>query len=228
MTLSILEAPSPNHDERRRPVSIVVIHYTGMPSAEAALAWLRNPESRVSSHYFIAEDGTSFRLVDEARRAWHAGAGSWREVEADVNSASVGIELANPGHEWGYRPFPDEQIGALLPLLAGIVARHGIAPANVIGHSDLAPTRKEDPGELFPWGRLAAEGLAAPLPPPGPDPNWTDAGADMALARYGYGLADPVAARIAFQRRFRPARLDGAWDAECRAILLGLLRAERR
>ncbi len=224
----MIEAPSPNHDERRRPVSIVVLHYTGMPSAEGALAWLRDPASRVSCHYFIAEDGTTFRLVDEARRAWHAGAGSWREVGEDVNSASVGIELANPGHEHGYRPFPDEQIAALVPLLRGIVARHGIDPANVIGHSDMAPTRKADPGELFPWDRLAAEGLAVPLPPPGPDPGWSDAGADMALARYGYALADPPAARLAFQRRFRPGRLDGAWDGECRAILLGLLRAQRR
>jgi N-acetylmuramoyl-L-alanine amidase len=224
----MIDAPSPNWNERLRPVSIVVLHYTGMPSAEGALAWLRNPESRVSCHYFIAEDGTTFRLVDEARRAWHAGAGGWREVDSDVNSASIGIELVNPGHQHGYRPFPDEQIAALTPLLRGIVARHGVDPANVIGHSDLAPTRKEDPGELFPWDRLAAEGLATPKPPAGPDPNWTDAGADLALARYGYGVADAKAARIAFQRRFRPSRLDGAWDAEGRSILLGLLRAQRR
>lgn len=224
----MIEAPSPNFDSRRRPVSMVVIHYTGMPTAEAALAWLRNPESRVSSHYFIAEDGTAFRLVDEAQRAWHAGAGSWRDIDSDINSASVGIELANPGHEHGYRPFPDEQIAALVAMLHGIVQRHAIRPAMVIGHSDLAPTRKADPGELFPWDRLAAEGLATPKPPPGPDPGWTDAGADMALAHYGYAMADPRAARIAFQRRFRPERLDGLWDAECRAVLLGLLRAEPR
>jgi N-acetylmuramoyl-L-alanine amidase len=224
----VIDAPSPNHDERRRPVSIVVIHYTGMPTAEGALAWLRNPESRVSCHYFIAEDGTTFRLVDEARRAWHAGAGSWRDVESDVNSASIGIELVNPGHEHGYRPFPDEQMLALIALLRGIVARNAIRPAMVIGHSDLAPTRKEDPGELFAWDWLAREGLATPKPPPGPDPGWTDAGADLALAHYGYALADPRAARIAFQRRFRPERLDGEWDAQCRALLLGLLRAEPR
>lgn len=219
----MIDCPSPNFDVRAAAVSIAVIHYTGMESAEAALDRLTDPASKVSAHYMIAEDGTSFRLVEENARAWHAGRSWWRAI-TDVNSASVGFELVNPGHEFGYRPFPAPQIAALITLLRGTCTRHAIAPDNVVGHSDIAPARKDDPGELFPWGALAAAGLATPAPPPGPDPGWSDVGADLALARHGYDVADAKAARVAFQRRWRPARLDGAWDPETRAILLGLLR----
>ena len=149
------EAPSPNWNERKLPVSMVVLHYTGMQSAEAALAQLCDPAKEVSAHYMIEEDGSVHRLVREDRRAWHAGRSYWRGIR-DVNSASVGIELVNPGHEFGYRPFPDAQMEALVPLLADIVQRHDIPRANVVGHSDIAPARKEDPGELFDWDLLAA------------------------------------------------------------------------
>lgn len=223
----MIERPSPNHGERRLPVTMAVIHYTGMETADGALTALTSAASGVSAHYMIAEDGTVFALVPEAARAWHAGAGSWRGV-VDVNSASIGYELVNPGHEFGYRPFPEVQIAALVALLRAAFARWPITAANVIGHSDHAPRRKDDPGELFPWGVLADEGLAARVPADGPDPGWTDAGADLALGRYGYDVTDARAARVAFQRHFRPVRLDGLWDAECRAVLLALLRAEGR
>lgn len=216
--------PSPNFDERTLPVLMLVMHYTGMQTGAAAIDWLANPASKVSAHYVVAEDGTVLRLVDEAKRAWHAGKSWWRGV-TDVNSASIGIEIVNPGHEFGYVPFPAEQMAAVEALAADIVARHRIRPSNVVGHSDIAPTRKQDPGELFDWPRLAARGLAA-RPVPCGDPGWTDAGFLAALGRYGYDITAPADAIIAFQRRHRPARLDGVVDAECRGILRGLLLAE--
>ncbi len=221
----MISRPSPNFGERRLPVTMAVIHYTGMRTADAALDTLTSPASGVSSHYMIAEDGTVFALVDEDKRAWHAGAGSWRGI-TDVNSASIGYELVNPGAEFGYTPFPEPQIAALIDLLRAAFARWPIPPAWVIGHSDLAPTRKDDPGELFAWGTLAEAGLATRVPAGEADPGWTDAGATMALARYGYGVADARAALVAFQRHFRPARVEGVWDAQSRAVLLALLRAE--
>lgn len=223
----MIECPSPNFDARALPVSMVVLHYTGMPDAAGALDWLTRPESKVSCHYFVAEDGATFRLVPEESRAWHAGRSFWRGV-TDINSASVGIEIVNPGHEHGYRPFPDPQIEAVVKLVGEIAARHAIPAPNVVGHSDVAPARKEDPGELFPWDRLAARGLCAPVPTPRGDPLWTEAGTLAALARYGYDVSDGAAAVRAFQRRFRPARVDGAIDAETRSLLLALLLAERR
>ena len=219
----MIDCPSPNHDERSLPVSMLVLHYTGMQSASAALDRMTDPAAKVSAHYMIAEDGTVVRLVDEARRAWHAGASYWRGIR-DVNSASVGIELVNPGHEHGYVPFPEPQMAALLTLAGEIVARHRIEPVMVVGHSDIAPTRKIDPGELFDWPRLAQAGLALATPPADIDPNWTDEGTLHALARFGYDVADPRAALSAFQRRFRPSRFDGVIDAETRSILLALLR----
>ena len=137
---------------------MIVLHYTGMPDCEGALDRLTSPKRKVSAHYCVDEDGTIYRLVDESKRAWHAGKSRWRGV-TDVNSASVGIEIVNPGHEFGYRAFPDEQIAALIPLVADIKERHGIGRGNVVGHSDVAPARKEDPGELFPW---AGAGQAPP------------------------------------------------------------------
>jgi N-acetylmuramoyl-L-alanine amidase len=142
----------------------------------------------------------------------------------DINSASIGIEIVNPGHELGYPPFPDEQIDALIPLLSGIKERYGITRGNIVGHSDIAPQRKQDPGELFPWGRLAKLRLALPRPAKNlMDPRWTDAGFLLALERFGYDVTDKLAAVVAFQRRFRPELIDGEIDGECRAILLGLL-----
>ena len=221
--MTIIDTPSPNFDERLLPVSIVVLHYTGMQTAEAAIDRLRDPAAKVSAHYLIAEDGQVLRMVAEEKRAWHAGKSRWRGIE-DVNSASIGIEIVNPGHEWGYRPFPDAQIEALLPLVADIKERHGITRGNIVGHSDVAPVRKRDPGELFPWHRLARLRLALPRPTRNLlDPMWTQAGFLLALERFGYDVTDPMAAIMAFQRRFRPELIDGEIDAECRMILLALL-----
>jgi N-acetylmuramoyl-L-alanine amidase len=221
--MRIIDTPSPNHDERQAPVSMIVLHYTGMETAEAAIDRLRDPEAKVSCHYLVAEDGTVLRMVAEDRRAWHAGRSHWRGV-TDVNSAAVGIEIVNPGHDWGYRPFPDEQVAALLPLVAEIKDRHAITRGNIVGHSDIAPTRKRDPGELFPWAELARRRLALPRPTKNlMDPHWTQGGFLLALERFGYDVSDPMAATVAFQRRFRPEMIDGEVDAECRMILLALL-----
>jgi N-acetylmuramoyl-L-alanine amidase len=226
--IDIIDSPSPNFDERELPITMLVLHYTGMEDAAAAIAWLKNPASKVSCHYLVSEDGQILRMVPEEKRAWHAGRSWWRGVQ-DVNSASIGIEIVNPGHQWGYRPYPDEQIDALVPLVAGILERHKITRGNVVGHSDIAPARKQDPGELFPWNRLARLRLALPRPTKNlMDPLWTDAGFLLALERFGYGVADPTAAVVAFQRRFRPELVDGVIDGECRALLLALLLPKPR
>ena len=222
--MDFIDSPSPNFDERTLPISIIVLHYTGMPTGPEALARLTDPSPpRVSAHYMLEEDGRIFRLVGEDKRAWHAGKSHWRGID-DVNSASIGIEIVNPGHEFGYRPFPEAQMAALLPLMADIVGRYGITRGNIVGHSDVAPPRKEDPGELFDWERLAKVRLALPRPRKHlADPHWTDGGFLLALERFGYGVLDGPAAVRAFQRRFRPERIDGVIDGETRAILLSLL-----
>jgi N-acetylmuramoyl-L-alanine amidase len=219
----LIETPSPNFDARALPVTMIVLHYTGMESAGAALGRLTDPAAKVSAHYLIDEDGQTSRLVAEEHRAWHAGKSCWRGLE-DINSASIGIELVNPGHEFGYRPFMTAQIEALVPLMADIQARYGITRGNIVGHSDIAPARKQDPGELFPWARLAKVRLALPRPTRNLiDPNWTESGFLLALERFGYDVTDRLAAIVAFQRRFRPELMDGEVDGECRAILLALL-----
>ena len=221
--MNIIDTPSPNHDERPGPITMIVLHYTGMADAESAIERLRDPIAKVSAHYLVAEDGTVLRMVDESRRAWHAGASHWRDID-DVNSASIGIEIVNPGHEFGYRPFPDEQMGAVIRLVSTIKDRYGITRGNIVGHSDVAPTRKRDPGELFPWHSLARLRLALPRPTKNlMDPNWTEGGFLLALERFGYDVTDRMAAVMAFQRRFRPELVDGEVDAECRMILLALL-----
>lgn len=217
------ERPSPNWNERRLPVSMVVLHYTGMPSAAEALDRLCDAEAGVSAHYLIDEDGQVTRLVAEDHRAWHAGRSSWRGI-TDVNSASVGIELVNPGHEFGYRPFPDAQMQALVPLLASIMRRHDIPRANVVGHAEVAPARRDDPGELFDWDWLASYKLALSRPKlrvPGPFEN--DGAFFLALERWGYDIADGRAAVRAFQRRWRQRCVDGRVDGEISAILFALL-----
>jgi len=219
----MIETPSPNFDERKLPVSMLVLHYTGMRDGAEAIEWLANPESQVSAHYVVSEDGQIVRMVDESKRAWHAGRSWWRGV-TDINSASIGIEIVNPGHEFGYRPFPEEQIDTLVPLVGDIVRRYGITRGNIVGHSDIAPARKRDPGELFPWARLARLRLALPRPTKNlMDPGWPDGGFLLALERFGYDVADRMAAIMAFQRRYRPELIDGEIDGECRAILLALL-----
>ncbi len=221
--MQMIDTPSPNFDMRALPVTMLVLHYTGMQDAAGALARLTDPAAKVSAHYLVDEDGTIHRLVAEEHRAWHAGRSHWRGV-TDINSASIGIEIVNPGHEWGYRTFPDAQIEALIPLVHEIKERHAITRGNVVGHSDIAPTRKQDPGELFPWGRLARLRLALPRPARNlMDPGWSDGGFLLALERFGYDVTDPDAAVVAFQRRFRPEVIDGIVDGECRMLLLALL-----
>ena len=221
--MTLIEAPSPNFDDRTLPITMIVLHYTGMVDGESAIARLRDPGAKVSSHYVVAEDGTVLRLVPEDKRAWHAGQSHWRDVD-DVNSASIGIEIVNPGHEFGYRPFPDEQIEAVIRLVHDIKDRYQITRGNIVGHSDIAPARKRDPGELFPWSRLARLRLALPRPTRNlMDPMWPQGGFLLALERFGYDVSDRMAAIMAFQRRFRPELIDGEIDAECRMILLALL-----
>ncbi|MGN5373881.1 N-acetylmuramoyl-L-alanine amidase [Sphingomonas hankookensis] len=221
--MQMIETPSPNFGERTLPVTMIVLHYTGMPDAASAIARLTDPAAQVSAHYLIDEDGTIHRMVAEDKRAWHAGRAQWRGI-TDVNSASVGIELVHPGHEWGYRAFAEAQIDALIPLVHAIKDRHAITRGNVVGHSDIAPARKQDPGELFPWNRLSRLRLALPRPARNlMDPGWSDAGFLLALERFGYDVADATAAVTAFQRRFRPEVVDGIIDGECRMLLLALL-----
>ncbi|WBH16084.1 N-acetylmuramoyl-L-alanine amidase [Sphingomonas radiodurans] len=218
-----IEAPSPNFDDRALPITMIVLHYTGMADGESAIARLRDPEAKVSAHYVVAEDGTTLRLVPDEKRAWHAGQSHWRDID-DVNSASIGIEIVNPGHDLGYRPFPDEQIDAVIRLVHSLKDRYEITRGNIVGHSDIAPARKRDPGELFPWGKLARLRLALPRPTKNlMDPMWSEGGFLLALERFGYDVTDKMAAIMAFQRRFRPELVDGEIDAECRMILLALL-----
>lgn len=224
------DRPSPNFDARQGPVDMLLLHYTGMESAEAALDRLTDPAARVSAHYLIDEGGRVFRLVAEEMRAWHAGQSSWAG-ETDVNSRAIGVELANPGHEFGYRDFPGPQIAALIDLANGILERHRIPAARVLGHSDVAPGRKTDPGELFPWAQLARAGIGlyppADLPPAARAPE--DAPFLRDLARFGYGVGHEEANTVitAFRRHFRPDCLDGPLD-ECDAARLAWLLAAVR
>jgi N-acetylmuramoyl-L-alanine amidase len=229
MPMRLVDHPSPNHGPRPRDgvVDMLILHYTGMPTAAEALARLCSPEAAVSAHYLIDEDGTVLRLVAEERRAWHAGLSFWAG-RRDINSASIGIELVNPGHEFGYRPFTAPQMAALEALCRDIVARHPIPARHVLAHSDVAPQRRSDPGELFDWQRLARAGIGLwPGAAAAPD----DAAALRLLAAIGYEIAPgdtPEAARavvIAFQRHFRPARCDGALDEETRARIAGVAAA---
>jgi N-acetylmuramoyl-L-alanine amidase len=223
----ITEHPSPNFEPRRGDaIDMIVLHYTGMADGPAALARLCDAEAKVSAHYLIEEDGRVFSLVPESLRAWHAGVSSWRG-EGDVNSRSIGIELVNPGHEFGYRRFPESQVAALITLIDGILRRHHIAARNVVGHSDVAPTRKQDPGELFPWQRLAEDhaiglwpcGEASAVPP--------DHVVAAGLAHFGWDTTDLTAAVTAFQRHFRPWQVDGVVDAETAGRLRALLKITR-
>ena len=226
MMARIIERPSPNFDARPagQAIDMLILHYTGMESAEAALARMGDPAAKVSAHYCIGEDGGLTRLVDEKERAWHAGEAEWGG-RGDVNARSIGIELVNPGHEFGYRPFPEAQMMALTALAREILGRHPIPPRHVLGHSDVAPLRKEDPGELFDWARLAAAGIglwpghAEPSGPP------QEAGISRALAAFGYGYLeeDLPAVVTAFQRHFRPEGISGEMDAETAGRLNTLL-----
>ena len=220
----IRDAPSPNHDERPagEPIDTLVLHYTGMRTAEEAIGRLRDPISRVSAHYVVEEDGAVWRLVPEERRAWHAGVSHWRGREA-LNGRSVGVEVVNPGHEWGYRPFPALQMAAVCDLCLDIVARRGIAARNVVGHSDVSPDRKQDPGELFDWEGLAANGVGLWPRPGGEAPPRPAADAKGLLAAIGYRTDLPLPVLLsAFQRRWRPERVDGAADGPTLARLVAV------
>ncbi len=208
--MRLIEAPSPNHDARPdgAPVDTLILHYTGMRSGAEAIARLRDPAARVSSHYVVEEDGAVFRLVPEERRAWHAGVSQWRGHNL-LNGRSVGIEIVNPGHEFGYRPFPALQMAAVCDLCLAILARHPIPPRNVVGHSDVAPDRKEDPGELFDWEGLAANGVG--LWPAAEGATNGDPLALLGAIGYRTDLPLPVLLR-AFQRHWRPALVNGAAD----------------
>ncbi|MDA1098177.1 MAG: N-acetylmuramoyl-L-alanine amidase [Proteobacteria bacterium] len=218
----IVERPSPNHDARPAggDIDILLLHYTGMTSAEAALSRLCDAAALVSAHYLIDEEGTVFALVAEDRRAWHAGVARWAG-HADINGCSIGVELVNPGHEFGYRAFPKAQMAALLDLCTCILRRHAIPAHRVLGHADVAPARREDPGELFDWAALAAAGVG--LWPPPKQGNGLSAAA--ALANFGYDVqgAGLDACATAFQRHWRPKIIDGRMDAECLDRLAGLL-----
>jgi N-acetylmuramoyl-L-alanine amidase len=277
MPLDIIQHPSPNFDERTRPIRFIVLHYTGMQSADGALRVLSDPlpqreaylneippnplmvdgrpadrvlvpapMSKVSSHYLAYEDGRMLQLVDESKRAWHAGRGFW-DGETDGNSCSVGIEIANGGHDFGLPEFPEAQIQSVMILVADIMKRHGLSPHHVIGHSDWAPARKPDPGEKFPWKRLAEAGLSI-WPAPGPEDGdqrvlfdtlgSMDSGIaaiQTGLGTIGYGVEvngtyDATLKDIirAFQRRFRQSKADGIIDVETVALIgrvAALLRA---
>lgn len=214
--------PSPNHDDRDgHAVCLIVLHYTGMRTGAEALERLCDPAAKVSAHYLVEEDGRIFRLVPEERRAWHAGVACWAGVE-DVNARSIGVEIVNPGHEWGYRDFPAVQVQSVLDLVADLATRHGIAPSSVVGHSDVAPNRKDDPGEKFPWARLAEEGLAlAPWSGDAVDPVPDGFAALALLEEIGYGVTrfGPSACLSAFQRRFAPRLLGQSLSPETRAAI---------
>jgi len=224
--IDAISAPSPNYDQRNGPVDILLMHYTGMQTGAAAVARLCDPAARVSSHYTIDEDGTIYSHVPEEARAWHAGVSYWAGA-TDINARSIGIEIVNPGHEFGYRAFPDIQIAAVIRLSREILSRHAIPPQRVIGHSDVAPARKEDPGELFPWKYLAESGVGLW---PSKSGAQLEGSFEAGLRLYGYGIqpegpATLEKAIIAFQRHFRPANIDGVADAECERILAALIAA---
>ena len=219
-------APSPNFDERPKdtPIDILLMHYTGMETGAGAVARLCDPAARVSSHYTIDEDGTIFAHVPEECRAWHAGVSYWAGAR-DINGRSIGIEIVNPGHEFGYRSFPGAQIEAVIGLAREIIARHAIPPERVLGHSDVAPARKIDPGELFPWGALALAGVGLW---PQTRKHRLKGRFEDGLRVFGYGLQPEMDVATetvieAFQRHFRPSRIDGIADEECERILGALL-----
>lgn len=235
--MNLIDRPSPNFDARARDVDMLILHYTGMKTGEEAMQRLCDPEAKVSAHYTVEEDGRVFAHVAEDKRAWHAGISCWKG-EGDVNSRSIGIEIVNPGHEFGYRAFPAPQIHSVIELCKGVLTRHAIPVAHVLGHSDVAPARKEDPGELFPWARLAEEGIGLWV-------HASESGTGMMgehssaeevralqeqLARFGYCLkvdgiygAETRTVVTAFQRHFNPGDIgtpdEGYADGQTLEIL---------
>ncbi len=241
--LKFIDVPSPNHDERALPVTILLLHYTGMETGPAALERMCDPEAKVAAHYMVEEDGHIFKLVDENRRAWHAGLSSWHG-KTDINSASIGIEIVNGGHDFGLPEFPNVQIAAVIALCKDIMRRNNITDFGVVAHSDIAPMRKQDPGEKFPWARLADAGVGI-----WPDVKTKDQRLlfgdntknpqvgviQTALSYLGYGVSKTntidEATQIvlqAFQRRYRPGKIDGFVDVQTMEILSLLVRYKKK
>ncbi len=240
--MRIITRASPNHNERCARVDMLVLHYTGMESAQAALSRLADPQAGVSAHYVVLETGVIVRMVDESRRAWHAGVSRW-QGDDDLNSRSVGVEIVNGGHDFpapdgGLPAYPQAQVAAVISLSQAILARHAIPATRIVGHSDIAPLRKRDPGEHFPWQQLAKAGIGI-WPQPPEDTAETGAPASMMqmqqqLAEIGYDLAvtgvpDPQtgAAVSAFQRRWCPLQVSGQADANCRSRVAAVASAYR-
>ncbi len=235
--LKIIERPSPNYNERKAAngsvgVQLVVLHYTGMATAAQALARLTDQASQVSAHYVVDDEGSIYRLVAEQHRAWHAGVSYWQGVR-DINSVSIGIEITNPGHDYGYRAFPQTQIDAVTALVRDIVTRHTLDAAAVVGHSDIAPGRKIDPGELFPWESLARVGIGKWPALSGTKHFITATDAMNLLSMIGYAtptstelgadiLSSPGDVIAAFQRHYRPRKIDGILDGETLALIQSL------
>lgn len=244
MSLKIQTQASPNHDARATKLSHIILHYTDMESAQAAIARMCDPATKVSAHYLIHQNGQIVQMVDEARRAWHAGVSSWRG-ESDMNSASIGIELDHKGHDaqGQMAAFPKAQRQALYALLQDITERHQLDPRQVIGHSDIAPGRKIDPGEAFDWAELAAAGFGlwledvqveavADLPSKGAPADKAVLALQKALAAFGYGVtadghygAQTRAVVEAFQRHFRPSQINGIADAQTQSLIYAYCRA---
>ena len=217
--------PAASHEPRRLPVDMLLLHYTGMTSSAAACELLCSADSGVSCHYLVEEDGMIIQMVEEGRRAWHAGASVWKGV-TDTNSRSIGIEIHNPGHAGGYPPFPEVQMQAVKVLCRDILSRHAIPQEHVLAHSDVAPGRKIDPGEKFDWAMLHREGIGHWVPPAASDPSPLEgdrlARFQSLLSGYGYGVTvtgDPDEATRkatdAFQRHFRQALVNGVPDVSC-------------
>lgn len=239
---SAILAPSPNFGPRPdgQNIELLILHYTGMPDDDQALSWLRNPKSQVSCHYYVHQNGELLQLVSEDARAWHAGVSSWKGIN-DINSCSIGVEIANPGHNHGYHAFTDVQVEAITDLCQDIMRRHTIRPEHVLAHSDIAPERKEDPGELFPWAYLAENGIGHFVAPkPQGDGRFFqlgDEGDPVAALQamfqlYGYECPQSghyctatYAIVCAFQRHFRPELVDGIADQSTIATLHDLLSA---
>ncbi len=237
--MAIRDLPSPNHDARPpgTPVDTLILHYTGTKTAQEAIDRLRDPAARVSSHYLVEEEGFILRLVPEDRRAWHAGASFWRGHRR-LNDRSIGIEIVNPGHEWGYLDFPVMQLAGVCDLCLSILSRHPIPARNIVAHSDVAPSRKEDPGERFDWEQMARNGVGL-FPRNVPDLGTGNPLRDAVglrpvragLAEVGYeispeGPLDPALATVlrAFQRHWRPEAVNGQADAGTVARLGALVQ----
>lgn len=249
--MRIIQSPSPNFNARPVAIDTIIIHYTDMLSMDDTLAWLTNPASKVSAHYLIGKKGDIYHMVDEEHRAWHAGESFW-QGRSNVNDYSIGIELSNPGHTHGYQPFPEPQIEALIELCLDIQKRWQIPQNRILGHSDIAPGRKQDPGHLFPWERLANEGLGMwpkdveNLNAPSPvhslrefttsptrgevyvkdslnTEHWT---LNTGLSQLGYDITSPTHTLLAFQRHFQSHKVDGVADQETYALLQGLLKSQ--